>query len=1018
MSSPVRFNTDFWFGKLQELGYPLEPVELDVPTLRDQGVLSSDFAPSRVVKLVGNDYVEVALIEAPKLTRGISTKTARAWKSNRLGLKPLLILTDGEESYTVIVPGKGIGGEAKIFRLSDRLYHTDYEVLESMSYPGDAEALNKSYDLVFFPYDKVREEFFEGYRDLYQKVEAAVKKELKGRSSEYAQRFLGRLMFLYFLQRKGWLKRDGKGDKQFVNGVEDYRDLNKLFYESFNQEDNPDVPFLNGSLFEREEYLDSDVEDRLFRKMDELFKKAREFFNQYNFTVDEASPQEVEVSIDPALIGTVFENMLPEHERGSKGVFYTPRNEISFICRRALVNWLGLKDEIRELPGGKREFVDGLDAYLNKMRELKSERDVRALKGKLLSAKVLDPAVGSGGFILGMMQEIIHIIHEAEATVGWKTDPEELKNSILRNLYGFDIEPEAIEIARLRLWLSLIIDQKVPEPLPNLDMNLVEINDSLAITSEKQVPLPLVEKVNLLKARFNEIKEKYLHEHDPNEKKRLKNERFEVSRELEKSIGLDPNVIEASMYAPADLVVMNPPYVRQESIPDDKKAYYVEHYGLDKKSDLFAYFLVRALNLLAKNGFASVISSDKWLETGYGVSLQKKLKDHLIAVYGQKERTFGADINTVISVYGKDKQTSQVQFTYIERYGEKDVRRSVSLDRKELTSGKWFYLRAPRVFMEKILPKLTNKLGDFAEVKRGFTTGANDFFYMKDISHLYEADRLSNPEQFKDVPARTVKELEKQGLIYIENEAEVRYIINRDDVVPFVRSLKYYNHYKIDRTYHYCLQTKNPGSFTKKYIKYGENKVIFTKKGILKEVKGYHNLSTIKNRKPWYYIPNVKKTNIILSKSIMDRLYVPIFKEAVYCDCNLYYVDPYINKDKLWYYMNSLIYFLLNELYGYRMGGGALAMMVQDYKNIPTPNINNLSIHENKLYKNEVKRYTEYINNKDKLSLEQNMLSQLNIESSEEVVNEIKDALNELINDRIIKASRVFENEAEEEDIE
>ena len=145
----------------------------------------------------------------------------------------------------------------------------------------------------------------------------------------------------------------------------------------------------------------------------------------------------------------------------------------------------------------------------------------------------------------------------------------------------------------------------------------------------------------------------------------------------------------------------------------------------------------------------------------------------------QRERSFGADINTVISVYSRARMMDPVSFNYFERYGEPAVRRSTKLERRKLEPGKWYYLRLPRAFKEIILPKLTGKLEDFAEIKRGFTTGANDFFYMKDITHLYEADRLANPDHFKGIPARTAKELEKQGLIYIENEGGERHVIDR-----------------------------------------------------------------------------------------------------------------------------------------------------------------------------------------------------------------------------------------------
>lgn len=649
-----QFGSGFWMKKFGDLGYPLDPTEMDIPTLKDSKIISSDFLPSRVLKLTSDDFVEVALLEFDEglnLTRSRCTKITRAWKSNRL-IKPLLVFTNGVNSFIVIVPGKGVGGEAKILGISGKLYHTDQEVLRSIGYPGTEDKLNENYDTVFLPYEKVRDDFFRGYREMYQKTEEAVKDFLLDKSSAYAQRFLGRLMFIYFLQRKGWLQND----RQYIDGIENYRELNTLFYESLNTGNIPGIPFLNGSLFEREKYLDSDMENKLYPCMDAIFKESRSFFNQYNFTVDEATPLEVEVSIDPALIGTVFENMLPEYERGAKGTFYTPRTEISFICRRALVNWLGFRDEVRETLNGKEEFHDGLEEYVKQLWKNKSERDVRDLKKKLLSMKVLDPAVGSGGFTLGMMQEIIQTIHDLEETVGWKTDPEELKLQILPNLYGFDIEAEAIEISRLRLWLSLIIDQKEPEPLPNLDMNFVEIRDSLIMPSLKQISFDSLGEVHKLRDEYNELKEKYLNEHNIRDKNILRGELAKISNEINEKTGIESNTIESHMKQLADIIIMNPPYLRQEAISSAKKSYYVYEYGLDKKSDIYGFFMIRTLKLLRENGVASVITSDKWLETGYGISLQEKLKDHIIAIYGQKERTFGADINTVITVFSKERR--------------------------------------------------------------------------------------------------------------------------------------------------------------------------------------------------------------------------------------------------------------------------------------------------------------------------------------------------------------------------
>ncbi|MEM0144020.1 MAG: DNA methyltransferase, partial [Candidatus Parvarchaeum sp.] len=841
---PDKFDKSFWLNTLRSLGYPITDENLDIQTLKEQRVLQPDKTPLEVVRLYRDDNIELVVLQFSKdykLVRSVCTKIARLWKEKRL-IKPFLIFSNGQQSFAVIVPGKGISGEAKILQLSNTLYKTDYEVFESIKYPGTAKSLNQNYDTVFFPYEKVRTEFFKGYRELYQKVENAVRKHLGKNSTSYAQRFLGRLMFLYFLQKKGWLK----GNKDFIKTIKDYRELNKLFYESLNTGNTKGIPFLNGSLFEKEEYMTAALENNLYIDMTNIFKEARNFFDEYNFTVDETAPLEVEVSIDPAFISTVFENMLPEHERGSKGTFYTPKSESSFICRRALSNYLGFLDSI---SSDGKTFINGLEKQINLLKEMKSEKEVREFREKLLSIKVLDPAVGSGGFLLAMMQEIITLIQEAEITVGWKSDTEEYKKRILPNLYGFDKEPEAVEIARLRLWLSLIIDQKEPEPLPNLDMNIMVINESLMKPGVQKTLQPNVED---LREKFSELKEKYIIEHDSKNKIRLRKELNATANEIAKKTGVAPDVIEVYMPTLADIIVMNPPYVRQESIPEKEKSYYVNAYSLPKRSDLYAYFLLRALQLISDKGIVSVISSDKWLETDYGVELQRMLKDNLIAIYGQKERSFNADINTVITVYSKEIKTPSINFVYLESYAKDVVIRHVAFDKKILKPGKWFYLRAPKIFLEAILPKLTHKLGDFADIKRGFTTGANEFFCMKDISPQYEADYLADPKKFEEwgVKAINEKELKEQDLIYIKNEGGEKFVIDRSDTRPLVRTTKELNSYEIKNMNTLCLYTKTPGEFTKKYIKWGENKEISIR-GRKECVIGYHNVPSVSGRRQW-----------------------------------------------------------------------------------------------------------------------------------------------------------------------
>jgi ABC-type dipeptide/oligopeptide/nickel transport system ATPase component len=741
------FGVSFWKDALRERGYTVVEEKLDLETLTKQKVVPSSHlvkgrdSPSlmEAILLYRDRYVEAAALVYDRLpSRGVCVRVARQWRENRL-YRPLLIFTDGESCYAVIVRGAGLDGEARVLHLEDRLYRTDMEVLESIKHPGNPDELRRKYDEEFFPYDKVRDEFFERYRELYEKVVAATRRVIgEKRAKEYAQRFLGRLMFIYFLQRKGWLNND----KNYIDKIKDYTALNYLFYNKLNKEDGDGIPYLNGSLFEREDYIE-ELETKAGHKLDEIFKEARRLFNNYNFTVDETSPLEVEVSVDPLLLGTVLENMLPEHERGAKGTFYTPVNEIGFICRKALAAWLGVEDRVE-----KDRLVDGLQEYVEGLKRRRDEREIREFREKLLSVKVCDPAVGSGGFLVVMMQTILAIIQEVEEAVGWRADPAIYKARILTNLYGFDIEPEAVEIARLRLWLSLIVDQKKPEPLPNLDMNIILTNDSLTLPEGGQSVIDqflsgefamLVEQLNMLRSR-------YVTEHDNRKKTEI---RKEIEDNFKKLLERAPGKtrrglpLELILLSQPDIIVMNPPYIRQEKIDKQDKDHYVQTYFLDRTSDIYAYFMVRALKLLKEGGAAAIISSDKWLEVGYGLKLQERLKPHILAVYGQRMRSFTADVNTVITVLKKDKLPDDhpIQFIYLSRYGGEAqmlaIARALVANPELLLVDEQISVLAPRI-VETIFTKL-NELRD-----EGLTIFLVDQFVEKALSMCDKAYVMEN----------------------------------------------------------------------------------------------------------------------------------------------------------------------------------------------------------------------------------------------------------------------------------
>lgn len=1020
----MNFDREFWSKRFNELGYPIKLEEYPLNFLRDMKILPPNVRPVNVHCLYKTDLIEVVIIELKDgLSKGKCVSIARLWKKNTLK-NPVIILTDGRDSYLTIVPEDSSYNEVKVLYLSEQLYHTDMIALDSMKYNSDQVILFKKYNDTFLPYEKVRDEFFKGYKEQFLSLVKILHGHMEEKTSyEYAQRFLGRLMFLYFLQKKGWLGRD----KKFINAIKDFKDLNRVFYDGLNNPDNKyGLPFLNGSMFDREEYLTGNLIQELDGEMTPFFFDAREFFNAYNFTVDESSPLEKDVSIDPYLLGTVFEDMLPENERGNKGTFYTPPAEISFIVRRAIANYLSLNgfdtsDRIVEQKGSDEKinttFEDGINRYIEKLGKSKDFGELERFKEKLLNAVVVDLAVGSGGFLILYIDEVVGMVNDAEmAVVGEATPAKILKERVINNVYGFDIENEATEIARLRVWLSYVVDEDKPRPLPNLDLNIATVVDSLQSVSGGFTDAD---------PSLKEKKSRYMHESNKKKKGELKHEIKDLIKEM---YGIKDNkeYVEYNLVGKANIVLMNPPYVRQESIPKDNKEYYVKTYGLDKKSDIYTYFFIRATTLLAPKGVVSIISSDKWLETSYGIKLQEYLKKRLIAIYGQRERSFGADVNTVISVFTNEMLDNPVEFVYMESYSGAKIRSMISIERNELKEGKWFYLRAPKLFMEKIYPKLTHKLRDFAEIKRGFTTGANDFFYMKDISHLYEADYLDNPKKFGEwgVTAGNERELKEQGLIYIENEGGERFVLDATDIVPVVRSPREVKSYVLGNPETYAFYpspNKSPGPFSLKYINESMKKEYIIQKGTRKGevVRGVHLLQSVSNNSPnWYNLRRLDPTNLISNEIMGDRLFT-IYSPSPILASDMF-VLIYPKKAKLQVihsFMNSTVFYMLKELLGKRLGGGSgpLKIQVVDYEQLPVLDLEKIDFAEfNFGLARDVKRYSEEVAMEDRKKLDEAIFNWMGITDIH--LGEFYEEFIELVEDRLIKADRGLKSQEKNDD--
>ena len=307
---------------------------------------------------------------------------------------------------------------------------------------------------------------------------------------DFVKTLLGRLVFLHFLQKKGWLgcKAGSRawtgGDPDFVQSLfslaKSRKDaghfhskyLSALYFEALNMPEragdifpltNSRLPYLNGGLFEEE--------SAGLRALDfpaELFANLLDFFGEYNFTIDENDPEDHEVGIDPEMLSHIFENLLEDNK--DKGAFYTPKTIVSYMCRRSLLhylqNHLGENKELEILLNEKDPTKhQGKDSFVNTNRE----RIIKLLE----DVKICDPAIGSGAFPIGLLLEILWTLLTLQPELNTPTERAKLKRSIIQNsIHGVDIDPGAIEIARLRFWLALVVDEDVPRPLPNLDYKI------------------------------------------------------------------------------------------------------------------------------------------------------------------------------------------------------------------------------------------------------------------------------------------------------------------------------------------------------------------------------------------------------------------------------------------------------------------------------------------------------------------------------------------------------------------
>jgi hypothetical protein len=607
------------------------------------------------------------------------------------------------------------------------------------------------------------------------------------------------------------------------------------------------IPFLNGGLFEcldKSEdklYIDGfsdnpknqpSLPDDLFfgaerpvdlsdaygdvRRSHENVRGLIPIFNDYKFTIEENTPIEEEVALDPELLGKVFENLLAAYNpetgttaRKQTGSFYTPREIVNYMVDEALIAYLESaltlpSPEGRgELPSpegeglGMREKLRHLFAY-NDQAPLFNEAEILKLIEAINNLKALDPACGSGAFPMGLLHKLVFILkkldpdntHWREFQVAKVADFPELvvqvedsfKNNhddygrklyLIQNcIYGVDIQPIAVQIAKLRIFISLVVEQKVDDsqpnrgiqPLPNLETKFVAANTLIGIARPQQLMLrnPAIDEKE---KQLAEARKRYFSARTPATKDKYRQQdkilRGELADLLKKDgwgsetaqqlAGWDPynQNAHADFFDPEwmfgiesgfDVVIANPPYVtiggKEDAHTSDslKAVYSMQFYSYEYKTNLFVLFIERALNIITENNVVVYILPRTLLDNFHMVKIRQNIlsKTMINTILELKGNVFDDAViggNIIILLKRNSnldiRNHNIVNATSIETLDLKNINFNKIPQNKYLQSFQnRFYVNAKEtsdLFSKIMTNKIT--LGEICDIKNGVNTG-------------------------------------------------------------------------------------------------------------------------------------------------------------------------------------------------------------------------------------------------------------------------------------------------------
>lgn len=645
---------------------------------------------------------------ATKQKISASTEFTSNWEDSDLTRKPNnkvgidFFLTDDANSLLLVLSNRQ---KHRVMELHGHLSNTQKQIFEynlngAASYDGIKDEIKQEFEPQrtihqtlwnALQLKEVNKQFYTIVAKFFDDLVKELSKQGKNAedAKQFSARLLGRLLFIWFLRKMSIIYEEyGYFDMHRLSATDYYDEKIKLLFFNTLNTDISDrnhmdyqTPYLNGGLFEPK---DTDFSDEKIIFPKDFFKDLFDRFNEFNFTIDESSADFEIIAVDPEMLGQVFENLLAsqnedtgQNARKSKGAFYTPRDIVSFICKESLREYLYQKVGNSTFNQGIDFLIDYSDAEFL-ARKSTSGADLWGVNSKSVTKKivealdnykVIDPACGSGAFPMGMLQLLLRTYERLLKSF----NPYDLKLSIIENsIFGVDIEPMAIEISRLRAWLSVIIDEPDKQniqPLPNLDFKFV-CADSLRSLSKGEISFFDDQELD---KKLSEIRQKYFNARVKNSKETWKNKYYALttgnvhigeSVRSEQLKSFDPFKINkpATFFDSFfmfginkfDSVIGNPPYVGTKNRSAADKKNLEKEFGF--ADDLYSHFFFKGIDLLEEGGSLSYITS----KTFWTIQSKRNLRNLLLSkkinyIFDTANLFESAMVDTAITSVKKDK---------------------------------------------------------------------------------------------------------------------------------------------------------------------------------------------------------------------------------------------------------------------------------------------------------------------------------------------------------------------------